>query len=250
MEKFRLDVEKLFHHDYPMPGTVLKINGRPGKATQWLSLKRMPMLFPNRLLLVGLGGSVVELVAPSPNGNAAKVNDIKTLIEQRIKSRSLVRAARSAFVTSTLGRPEQAALRRMMSCYWDNSSPFALDLVGAVTRQSAFVQKMREIDWLRSLALRSTMQNLLIKYKRYFAAMALSQDHVPVPTFDVDLGWQTHLLSPRTYYKYSIERSGRLIDHDDKVSRVGLSDAFERDIEVVREAPGGLLQVHLQRLRR
>lgn len=34
----------------------------------------------------------------------------------------------------------------MMSRYWDNSSPFALDLVGAVVRQGTFFQKMDKLN--------------------------------------------------------------------------------------------------------
>ena len=56
----------------------------------------------------------------------------------------------------------------MLSRYWENSSPFALDLVGAVLRQGVFVQKMHDIDWLHSPALKFTMGRLLTKFERFF----------------------------------------------------------------------------------
>ncbi len=55
--------------------------------------------------------------------------------------------------------------------YWDNSSPFALDLVGAVIRQGSFIEKMHNIDWLHSPALPSTMKRLLVKYQRFVTIM-------------------------------------------------------------------------------
>ena len=206
-DKFRLDVEKLLQHDYPMPGTVLNIDGMPEKAIKRLSLEVMPMLRPNRLLLDGLGSQILK-------GKFAKVDSIRQLIEGEISSRTLL-------------RPERIAVRKMMSHYWDNSSPFALDLVGAVVRQGVFVQKMRKIDWLRSPALPSTMQRLLIKYERFFSIMATKPGYVAVPTLDVDLGWHTHQLSPRTYYTYSFKRTNKFIDHNDKIDENKLSKAFE-----------------------
>jgi hypothetical protein len=54
--------------------------------------------------------------------------------------------------------PDEAlAVRRMMSRYWENSSVFAVDLVGAVIRQGSFVDKMHNINWLASPALSNTM---------------------------------------------------------------------------------------------
>ncbi|TKA56758.1 hypothetical protein B0A55_11287, partial [Friedmanniomyces simplex] len=115
--------------------------------------------------------------------------------------------------------------RRMMSRYWENSSPFALDLVGAVVRQGSFIEKMHNIDWLHSPALPSTMSRLLTKYQRFVQIMA-DPHNMAVPTLDVDLGWHSHQLSPSGYLQYTVSNTGQFIDHDDKVAETRLNDAF------------------------
>ena len=87
------------------------------------------------------------------------------------------------------GRAEKVAIRKMMASYWYNSSPFALDLVGAVIRQGSFIEKMHSINWLHSPALTSTMSRLIKKYERYFTIVAEYPSQVVVPTLDVDLAW-------------------------------------------------------------
>ncbi|KAI9924749.1 hypothetical protein MW887_006605 [Aspergillus wentii] len=127
---------------------------------------------------------------------------------------------------------DRMTFRRMMSRYWDNESPFALDLVGAVIRQGSFIQKMDNIDWLHSPALPETMSRLVKKYSIFFAIMTSAPRRMAVPTLDVDLAWHTHQLTPYRYFQYSINawRAGYppiFIDHDDKVDEVKLSDGFE-----------------------
>lgn len=51
--------------------------------------------------------------------------------------------------------------------------------------------------------------------------------HVAVPTLDVDLGWHTHQLSPKSYYDYTMQKCQKFIDHDDKIEEDALSQAFE-----------------------
>ncbi len=104
------------------------------------------------------------------------MDHIRKMIEQGIQNLPL--------------RPgEKIAVRNMMSRYWDNSSIFALDLVGAVIRQGTFVEKMHAIDWLHSPAAQSTMKRLLTKYERYFTILKLHPGKTAVPTLDVDLAW-------------------------------------------------------------
>lgn len=86
-------------------------------------------------------------------------------------------------------KEERTSIRRMMAVYWENSSIFSMDLVGAVIRQGTFVQKMHDIDWLHSPTVSSTMERLIIKYGRFFQIMADYPEDVAVPTLDVDLAW-------------------------------------------------------------
>ena len=94
---------------------------------------------------------------------------------------------------------EKVTVRRMMSCYWGNSSPFALDLIGAVLRQGSFVEKMHSIGWIRAVDVVSTIQSFIGKYKRYFKILAAYPKNVAVPTLDVDLAWRKMVTSNREF---------------------------------------------------
>lgn len=115
------------------------------------------------------------------------VNDIRTQIEKGLGDKEMLEKARGGIFPPS--REEKAAIRKMMSRYWSNSSMFALDLVGAVIRQGSFIEKMHAIDWLHSPAVRSTMQRLLMKYDRYFTILSQHPGQTAVPTLDIDLAW-------------------------------------------------------------
>ncbi|KAA8917702.1 hypothetical protein TRICI_000141 [Trichomonascus ciferrii] len=118
--------------------------------------------------------------------------------------------------------------RKFMSNYWDNSSPFSIDLEGAVIRQGTFVQKMHQNDWLHSPSLSHCISEMITKYFNFFKLMRNYQSLIAVPTLDVDLIWHTHQLSANAYYNYSIRQAWIFIDHDDKVKESTLSDCFTR----------------------
>lgn len=154
------------------------------------------------------------------------MSDVRLQIEQALRDRDYVKKANHSLI-STLQKQEKVSVRKMMSCYWENSSSFSLDLVGAVIRQGTFVEKMHSIDWIHSPAVTSTMDRLLTKYDRYFTILGAHPDNTAVPTLDVDLAWHTHQLSPPAYYAYSLHETARFIDHDDKIEETKLSDGFE-----------------------
>lgn len=154
------------------------------------------------------------------------MTDIRAEIERFLKNKSYIKKANFSS-SGGLKRAEKIAIRRMMSRYWDNSSIFALDLVGAVIRQGSFVEKMHSIDWIHSPAATSTMARLIQKYTRYMYIMACHPYQTAVPTLDVDLAWHTHQLSPPNYYAYTVINTARFIDHDDKIEETALSTAFE-----------------------
>jgi hypothetical protein len=115
----------------------------------------------------------------------------------------------------------------MMSRYWENFSPFALDLCGAVMRQGIFMEKMTAIDWLHSPSAAITMQRSVQKYMRFLAIIERFPTQTVVPTLDVDLAWHTHQLCPQDYYTFTVDMTNKFIDHDDKINEAKLSDAFE-----------------------
>jgi hypothetical protein len=116
------------------------------------------------------------------------VSSIRATFEAGLKSARLVGKAKGKRL-STMERVEKISIRRMMSRYWNNSSMFALDLVGAVIRQGSFIEKMHALDWLHSPTVASTMARLITKYARYFEILSRYPTQVAVPTLDVDLAW-------------------------------------------------------------
>ncbi|KAI9838829.1 MAG: hypothetical protein M1819_004035 [Sarea resinae] len=226
VQKFKRDMQLLLVNDVPMPGTLLSLEGTPQSSPSTAS--KVAYTFPNRLLTAGLKSKILELAdVNGPSASLMSVERIRDIIEDGIRDPSLVGMANQTFSSRRLLRTERIAIRKMMSRYWDNSSAFALDLVGAVIRQGSFIEKMHSIDWIHSPALTATMARLLVKNERFFLIMAQHPGHVCVPTLDVDLAWHTHQLSPQRYYTFTISKTGQFVDHDDKIEESKLSDAFE-----------------------
>ena len=219
VQKFKNDMQLCIRSDLPMPGTVLSNDGKP-EPPQIYRPNGPNNYFPNLILKGGLD----ETLSPILANPESTIDEVKSVIEKAIGDRLFLATIKG--VRLRLLPKERVAVRRMMSRYWYNSSPFALDLAGAVIRQGSFVEKMHNIDWLHSPALKNTMERLIIKYARFFQIMADNPRNVAVPTLDVDLAWHTHQLNPQEYYTYSEKLTTKYIDHDDKIEETALSDAF------------------------
>ncbi|KAK0631466.1 hypothetical protein B0T14DRAFT_490016 [Immersiella caudata] len=223
----------------PMPGTILNpLTGKPDTPPiDFIGRARVPRTFPNRLLKSGcnqIRSKMVELVT-SRRIAQPTMRDVRSEIEKIFGDRDSVRQidalpptaidpSKSRYRLDPIAR---ICIRKMMSRYWENFSPFALDLCAAVMRQGIFVEKMYKLDWLHSPSARDTMDRLRIKYNRFVDIMAASPDRIAVPTLDVDLAWHTHQLSPSAYYQFMVLRTARFIDHDDKIEEQALSKHFE-----------------------
>lgn len=218
--KFLRDVTRLLDKGALMPGTLLNRKGLLEKPWKEQDPSHL-CTFPSRLLDAGLGRNILIYCKGADNLQMAK---IRAYIEEGLKDKKLMQKARNSPAWRML-RDERVSIRRMMSRYWENSSPFALDLVGAVTRQGSFIEKMHDIDWLHSPALPGTMKRLVIKYTRFVTIMKDSIN-MAVPTLDVDLAWHTHQLNPLSYLEYTVKQTGQFVDHDDKVAETKLTDAF------------------------
>jgi hypothetical protein len=221
--KFRSDVENLILRDYPLGGTILAPSTGTPDGPDSRTRNTFSNTFPNRLVSVELRSKILEII--STNGKLVDMTDVRDMIEKVLIDRSAMRRVNQK--SGLPGRGDRLAIRKMMSRYWENSSIFALELGGAVIRQSIFVDKMHSIDWLHSPAAQQTMQRLLVKYKRFIQIMKLYHQHVCVPTLDVDLAWHTHQLSPKQYFEYTFKECKKFIDHDDKMEEDALSTSFE-----------------------
>ena len=225
--KFKKDTENLIMRDYPLGGTILcPTEGTPDAGPADKAYK-FATTFPNRLVKTAIRSQILELTKSTIHN--ASMNDVKDLIEDAIKDRDIIKIVNGLkrHESSALSRESRIAIRKMMSRYWENSSIFALELGGAVIRQSVFVEKMHQIDWVHSPTAKETMERLLTKYSRFIEIMCLYPKNVCVPTLDVDLAWHTHQLCPQRYYNYTMGKCKKFIDHDDKMDENALSSGFE-----------------------
>ncbi|KAI0198550.1 hypothetical protein F4808DRAFT_451932 [Astrocystis sublimbata] len=239
--KFGADVKSLLAQGYPMPGTTL--NNKTGMIrilpqTEQFDLLRSSFqrTFPNRLITQGLR---TKLYDPPPSS----MDDVRKIIEQALADNDMLKRVegvneKDKLKKYRLGQEARVHIRKMMARYWGNSSPFALELGGAVLRQGIFTEKMYKMDWLHSPAARETMTRLIKKYERFTNIMGKHPSQVAVPTLDVDLAWHTHQLSPSHYYQWMCSKTSKFIDHDDKIDENKLSTAFEWTSKTYQEMYG------------
>jgi hypothetical protein len=146
--KFKKDVQAFFAEDVPLAGTILSLKGLPERVK--LISGASNTLFPNSLIKKFLKNEILELGANGNTGENLSMDNIKDMLAIAVKKENNSRNAKfgNALTATVNGRPVKAnlvpkaariAVRRMMSRYWGNASPFALDLVGAVIRQGQFM---------------------------------------------------------------------------------------------------------------
>lgn len=235
--KFHEDLSHLLYSNEPMPGTLLTANGIPeGLKTRNSYIPHTAMMFPN-LMMKAIGKDTASFTSPQSN-MCRDIDGLRSHLEPRLRDPKSL----AAIGKGRLKPGYKMHFRRMMSRYWDNSSPFALDLVGAVIRQGTFIQKMDKIDWLHSPTVMETAERIIKKYNIFLSIMLGNPNKMAVPTLDVDLAWHTHQLQPYRYYAYTTGLSSgikRFIDHDDKVEENKLSEAFEWTSKMYRRATNG-----------
>lgn len=241
--KFRRDVQRLLERDSPMPGTLYNLNGIPESAGG--ARFGLASFFPN-WLLQAVGKDMLMVTHPLIS-RCENMADIRDELESKLRIIDVLFRKAGKPPRRRIDLEEKVAFRRMMSSYWENTSAFSIDLVGAVIRQGTFVQKMDNIDWLHSPTAMETMTRLINKYKVFFHIMVTNPKRMAVPTLDVDLAWHTHQLSPSRYFQYSILNSNLysishecvFIDHDDKVREDKLSDSFEWTSKMYKKITNG-----------
>lgn len=238
--KFCADVKRLLRYRIPMPGTILNTRGyaftydiHKSDASGGGPYHRV-----NKLLSFGLGQRILDQPRLGGEGSNESISRIRDMIDMVIADDHKYMRRVMGSDSCQMTRVERDGYRKMMSRYWENPSPFAVDLVGIVVRQGTFVEKMHDVDWLHSPALPVTMTRLLLKYERF---ILLNNDPglMAVPTLDVDLAWHTHQLNPASYRRYTMEKIHNILDHHDKVTETDLNDAFARTTKMYEKKYGG-----------
>ncbi|KAG9588127.1 hypothetical protein KCU86_g8343, partial [Aureobasidium melanogenum] len=232
--KLHKDVSLVLEEKVVLPGGIVyKTHGLPssvGKPIFWSDWEET--MFPSKMMFSGMGERLLKLT-----GSDMRMASVREVVEECLTDKELVKDARTDRHRSRMSKEEAIALRRMMSRYWENSSSFGIDLVGAVIRQGFFVEKMHDIDWLHSPALSHTIPRLIRKYSRFIAIIA-KHNKLAVPTLDVDLAWHTHQLNSSRYMQYTIAKAKSFIDHDDKIAETKLTDAFAETSKIYQRLYG------------
>ncbi|KAI8815073.1 hypothetical protein BJ742DRAFT_765470 [Cladochytrium replicatum] len=101
---------------------------------------------------------------------------------------------------------------------------FSLDLIAAVVRQRGFTTKMVSgvVDWVNP----NFVNRATVRYHKFLLLMAKHRNEMLAPTLDLDLAWHTHQLHPQRYQNYGVQHVGRIINHDDSIDEVPLSNAY------------------------
>ncbi|KAL2824487.1 hypothetical protein BDW59DRAFT_85330 [Aspergillus cavernicola] len=133
-----------------------------------------------------------------------------------------------------LGTAEVHFLKTYRLALNAKTSNLASNLVDAVQRQAAFVEKMENHLWIRSPALEGTLTRAVDRYSKFLKLFRLYPDRMLVPTLDIDLVWHTHQCSPFQYNEAMMKVAGRLIDHNDKLGKNTLNPGFERTADLFR----------------
>lgn len=275
VSKFVSDASALLGRSVPMPGTILNSgNGCVEVVREGIVGLRLPRTFPNRMIKLELRSAILELIKPQPErllntdetetkgkkkGKKDKSKDkdkdkskppdyltmykVRDMISHTLNSVKKIRNIDSDtgfFARYQINPLSRIAIRKMMSRYWENFSPFALDLCAGVMRQGVFIEKMVKIDWLHSPTARDTMTRLIEKYDRFLQIMKKHPGKIVVPTLDVDLAWHTHQLIPSEYYYYTVSTLGKFIDHDDKIDEDKLSRCFEWTTKTYQDMFGSI----------
>jgi hypothetical protein len=142
--KFVQDVKSLVSDHRPMPGTILD-EQLPPQFSRGPS-KPIPRTFPNRLLSRLHKRVVTIFESRDPQGTS--LESIRELIESNLNDSNQMRQVDDFnlwHVDYLVPRVSRLHIRKMMSRYWNNAAPFAVELSGAVLRQSIFTEKMCEV---------------------------------------------------------------------------------------------------------
>ncbi|KAJ2899339.1 hypothetical protein MKZ38_003268 [Zalerion maritima] len=236
--KFKRDVQNLLGpNNFALPGTILELKTNSPNAVPKEKIDTFEQTFPARLVKTALRSQVLALIQPNDTLKPT-MEMIKPMVEKIFTNEKLsaeIDNKTSIMHSYRIPGLSRCYTRRMLSRYLDNHSPFALDLAAAAIRQGVFTEKMAKINWLHSPNSRTTIEKCILKYTRFVKIMAEHRDRLAVPTLDVDLAWHTHQLSPASYYVYTVSKTKRFLDHDDKVRDETLGEAFEFTSEAYQD---------------
>jgi len=190
---------------------------------------------PQFCLKTGLHPSLLEFLVATARSEPLKklLKQHDTLVEDASeKGIKIADVNETLQNNSALDPSERLLLEQLQSALSDD--PMIKDLVAAVRRQSAFVEKMDRQLWIRSPAVEGTLQRAIQRYDRFLKLFKMYPGKTLVPTLDIDIVWHTHQCSPAQYVEATRTLAGRFIDHNDRLGRDTLDDGMENTANLYR----------------
>lgn len=154
--KLRDDINRNIISDHAIPGTILDLYSGLAELLPEDELGEHNRLFPARMARRGLLVPVADMLKPESaveptmlavsgifEDYTGKFADSKNLKHvQDLHGLARVKRGAKKTVDITLSIDARRQMRKTMSRYWQNASPFSIDLVGCVVRQGEFTEKM------------------------------------------------------------------------------------------------------------
>lgn len=112
--------------------------------------------------------------------------------------------------------------------------PAINSLTENVKRQASFVDKMHSHLWICSPAVSGTMRRAIDRYNKFLKLFILYPGKTLVPTLDIDLVWHTHQCSAVLYEGTMRAKTGRYINHDDKIGKEKLGHGTDETRHLFR----------------
>ncbi|CRG89168.1 Protein ycf2 [Talaromyces islandicus] len=107
-------------------------------------------------------------------------------------------------------------------------------LIDNEQRQASFVDKMHDHLWICRPAAEGTLRRAIDRYHRFLKFFQLYPGKMLVPTLDIDLVWHTHQCSASSYENSMRERTGRYIDHDDRIGKTRVHGGMDETQKLFR----------------
>lgn len=228
-EQFMKDLEEYTIDNVPMPGTLLHVD--TNMPTSSNSHRIDMILSQSKVLLEYLRPFRQDESLSTEQGEYMQL--VKSRFQEAFEQFKMEHQRNKG--TTKMLKATAPLVRRIMSCYWSNSSIFGQDLSACAIRQAKFIENMHRLDWVHSPCVSATMEKAIVKYQRFIDLLGIRRSRMVVPTLDVDLAWHTHQLSPMRYYTHTTRVNKMLVNHDDKIGETSLSRAFTKTTRYYEE---------------
>ncbi|GAA5954984.1 hypothetical protein JCM8115_005586 [Rhodotorula mucilaginosa] len=137
------------------------------------------------------------------------------------------RAAVEQMFQKALGITKQPAIEAIMYRY-RRGEAFSLHLAASVLREADYTAALGQLGWLRPEQVAgetALLDRAIARYHGFMDLVAANPRLITVPTVDIELTWQTHMLKS-SYFADMKSQVGRYVDHDAAIEESALAQLF------------------------